>query len=126
MSNTRITSGSLWVAPGTTLPPGWSIDASGARSGWSPLVDPLQRLHLDQQLDRVGWRMLFRAGVLAATVVGWHRPRMLERALARVFSAVDREHCNLAEIDTAEFHTFWGIPYLNVTAHARVLQCRPN
>ncbi len=123
MSNNTITSGSLWIAPGTNLPPGWSINPSDARNGWSPLVNPFQRLHLDQQLDRVGWRMLFRAGVLAATVVGWQRPRMLERALARVFAAVDHEHCNLAEIDTMEFRTFLGIPYLNVTAHARDLQC---
>jgi len=47
---------------------------------------------------------------------------MVDSALKRIIEQVREQRCNCLEIDEVETRSFLGLPYVNVSAHARRIQ----
>jgi hypothetical protein len=64
------------------------------------------------------------AGSIRANAFGFERQKMVNAALKRVIASVQLQRCNCLEIDDVATHSFLGIPYITVSAHARHIQKR--
>jgi hypothetical protein len=62
------------------------------------------------------------ANSIRRTAFGFNRASMIAAALKRVITNVRQERCNCLEIDDVVMHSFLGVPYVSVSAHARHIQ----
>jgi len=119
------------IAPGTILMEGDALRpeffdlADGPYpNAFMSLTHRLPPHDLEKELFRTGWSFLYMAGAIKTMAFGYDRAKMLNAALKRIIQQVREQRCNCFEVDRVETHSFLGLPYVNVSAHARRIQKR--
>jgi len=69
-----------------------------------------------------GLDLLFMANVIRKSALGFDRDKGISAALKRVMARVREEGSNCLQIAAVESHSFFGIPYVSVSAHPRHIQ----
>jgi hypothetical protein len=91
-------------------------------TGWSPVAGDLDHRQMESKLSATGWTFFFMAHSIKIVAFGFDRPKAILKALRRLVTAVKREQCNALEIDGLETRSFWGLPYVSLSAHPRHIQ----
>jgi hypothetical protein len=117
-----ITPGTLFMERDAPRPSCFQVQDDAHRTGWLPVKYDRGVLELDAELSRRGWTFFYMANVIRKTALGFDRDKGVSAALKRVIGSVREEGCNCLQIDTVETHSFFGIPYVSVSAHPRHIQ----
>ena len=119
-------SGSSTIGPGlvlvensTLLPAAFRLEADSSGTGWAQVAGNGDVHQLQKKIAAAGWTFFFMAGTIRASAFGFDRQSIIHAALRRLFKTVKREGCNCLEIDDVATHSFWGMPYVIVSAHSR-------
>ena len=76
----------------------------------------------EKELSATGWTFFFMAGPIRMTAFGFNRDRTLDSAMKRIINAVKEQRCNCLQVESAEMHSFLGIPYVVLSARPRHVQ----
>jgi hypothetical protein len=114
--------GTIFVKKGTLLSEPLRLENDATATGWAPVASDSDGRPLEKKLAGVGWTFFYMAGAIKTTAFGFEKSRMIHRALKRLFTTVTLQECNCIEIDDVATHTFLGIPYVSISAHARHIQ----
>lgn len=114
--------GAILVQKGTVLPEPLRLDSGWHASGWTSVLNNLDRHQLEKELATAGWTFFYMAGAIRTTAFGFDKQKMIDAALKRLITNVRLEKCNSLEIDNVEMHSFWGMPYVSISAHSRHIQ----
>jgi hypothetical protein len=117
-----ITTGSLFIERDVPRPLCFQIQDDAHRTGWLPVKYDRPVLELDAELSRRGWTFFYMANVVRKTAFAFDRDKGTSAALKLVMTSVREEGCNCLQIDKVEAHSFFGIPYVSVSAHPRHIQ----
>jgi hypothetical protein len=112
--------GSILMERGAHLPASLVLRSSSFSSDWAE-VDNV-RATLDKQLHDEGWIFYFLAGKIETTVFGSNQEKILNVALKRLAKIAVAQKCNSFEIAQIAHGSFFGLPRVTVSAHARHLQ----
>ncbi|MEP7355192.1 MAG: hypothetical protein ABI824_18330 [Acidobacteriota bacterium] len=115
-------SGTFLFARSARLPPTWELEDASVGRGWSRLTSKLDSLMIEKLLAPTEWKYFFMADGLTATCFGFNRKKMLDCALERLTTAVRRRACNSLEIHDVSMQSYFGFPYVSISAHARHIQ----
>jgi hypothetical protein len=118
-SHSSIGRGIVLVENSTLLPASFRLEADSTGTGWSQVSDNGDVHQLEKTIDAAGWNFFYMAGTIQANAFGFDKQSMLHSALQRLFKTVKRQGCNCLEIDDVATHSFWGMPYVSVSAHSR-------
>ena len=77
---------------------------------------------LEKELASAGWTFFYMAGKITTTAFGFDRQKTVHTALKRLIASVRLQKCNCLEIDAVASRSFWGMPYVRVSAHSRHIQ----
>jgi len=121
-SDRTIRPGAILVKKSTLLPEPLRLENDATANGWARIANDSDGQPLEKKLAAAGWTFFYMAGAITTTAFGFGRSRMIHRALQRLFTTVTLQKCNCIEIDDVATHTFLGIPYVSVSAHARHIQ----
>jgi len=111
----------IFIKEDTPLPANLPIESEAFLPGWK-VVKNLDRSTLDRNIERANWNFLYLAGEIRATVLGRDRPGTLRRAVKCVLAKQERRKFNSLEITQVVSKRFFGIPFMNITAHSRHIQ----
>jgi len=118
--------GTILVQKGTLLPPSVRLDTEAypvsSYPDWTIIKSSLNAHDLERELAASGWTFLYMAGKIRATALGFDKQKSIDKAVGRLLALVTVQKCNCLEIDETATHTFWGIPYVSVSAHSRHIQ----
>jgi hypothetical protein len=115
-----ISAGSVLIEKHSLLPNSLGLKSEPDSSGWIPLNGT--RPAFDKEVQEAGWNFFFMAGEIKTTVFGFDRQKTLRTALRRLITDVKSHHCNAIEITQVTANSFFKVPYVSVSAHARHLQ----
>lgn len=117
------------IAPGTILidgnaghPACFQLEDDSFPNAWLAVTHKLTPRALEDELWTAGWTFFYMAHAIKATSFGFDHASMVQSALQHVISDVRRQKCNCLEIDAVASHSFFGLRYVNVYAHARHIQ----
>ncbi|MDX2153205.1 MAG: hypothetical protein SFV54_20845 [Bryobacteraceae bacterium] len=113
--------GRVFVAAGTQLPRGMTIDTDRYCQGWLVLTGP-NRGMLQEKLEKAGWTFFYLAGVLKSNAWGLNQERGAARALRRLLSGVAAARFNCMVVDSITTRRFSAWSGITVCAHARHIQ----
>jgi hypothetical protein len=111
----------IFIKEDTPLPANLPIESEAFLPGWK-VVKNLDRSTLARNIERANWNFLYLAGEIRATVLGRDRPGTLRRAVKCVLAKQERRKFNSLEITQVVSKRFFGIPFMNITAHSRHIQ----
>jgi hypothetical protein len=111
----------IFIKEDTPLPANLPIESEAFLPGWK-VVKNLDRSTLARNIERANWNFLYLAGEIRATVLGRDRPGTLRRAVKCVLAKQERRKFNSLEITHVVSKRFFGIPFMNITAHSRHIQ----
>jgi hypothetical protein len=77
---------------------------------------------LENELAGTGWTSFYLAGGITATAIGVDTQKTTDSALNRLSRKVKEQGCNCLEIDQVETRSFFGIPRMRISGHARNIQ----
>ncbi len=117
-----ITPGTILIDKDAPRPVCFHLQHEPFPGAWISVQHNLSPRDLELELSTTGWTFLYMANAIRATAFGFHRERMIHAALKRVIANVREQRCNCLEIDDVATHSFLGVPYVNVSAHARHIQ----
>jgi hypothetical protein len=120
--NQMITSGNLFMERDAPRPKCFQVQDDSHRTGWLAVKYNLTVHELETDLAIRGWTFFFMANVIRKSALGFDRERGTSAALKRVMASVREDGCNCLQIETVETHSFFGIPYVSVSAHPRHIQ----
>jgi hypothetical protein len=115
-----IAAGTLWIEDGIRLPNSLSLQNQPHANGWTE-VDGA-RAAFEKEIHEAGWTFFFMAGEIKSTVFGFDRQKNLRNALRRLATQAKSHNCNGIEITQVTGKSFFKVPYVSVSAHARHLQ----
>jgi len=115
-----ITAGSILIDGHAYLPNSMRLQSEPDSSGWATLNGT--RPAFENDVQEAGWTFFFMAGEIEATVFGFDRQKTLHAALRRLIMNVKSHNCNAIEITQVTVKSFFKVPYVSVSAHARHLQ----
>jgi hypothetical protein len=117
-----ITSGTILIEKGTLHPQCFQLEDDSHPNAWVSVMHNLTPHELEKELSIAGWTFFQMASAIRTTAFGFSRARMINTALERVITNVRQQRCNCLEIDDVATHSFLGMPYVSVSAHARHIQ----
>ena len=117
-----ITPGALLLEKGTPIPPFFGVRSESHLNAWMSVTTTKNFPHLERELATAGWTFFYIADEMRATAFGFNRQEATDNAIERLMASVRSQHCNGLEIDHVSTHSFLGLPYVSVTAHARHIQ----
>jgi hypothetical protein len=117
-----ITPGTVLIEKDTALPPSLHLEEESSDGSWRRVKSSFNFHELETALAATGWTFSYLAGRITATAFGFDRPKAVSKALSRLIGRVRLLKCNCLEIDEVAVHSFWGIPYVSVSAHSRNIQ----
>jgi hypothetical protein len=117
-----ITPGTVLIEKDTVLPPSLRLEEESSEGSWRRVKSSFNFHELETVLAATGWTFFYLAGRITATAFGFDRQKAVSKALRRLIASVGILKCNCLEIDEVAVHTFWGIPYVSVSAHSRNIQ----
>ena len=111
----------FWQRLGTRLP--WlTLGAGLAANGWAAIANNLNSRQLTEQLAAAGWTFFYMAGSIRTAAFGFQQQKMVNAALRRSITSAGLQGCNCLVIDDVAMHSFLGMRYVSVSAHARHIQ----
>jgi hypothetical protein len=116
-----IKTGSILIKDGTSLPDALRFETEPCATGWR-LVKNLDGYGLGRKVHEAGWTFFYLAGEIKATIFGFHRQRIVRRAVRRILANLKSEKFNGLEITQVAAKRFMGLPYATVHAHSRHIQ----
>jgi hypothetical protein len=114
-----ISNGAILFEESTLLPEPSRLDSSATGNGW---VRVANNLAFEKKLAAAGWTFFYMAGTIRENVFGFEPQTMIQTALKRLIVTTRLQKCNCLEIDRITMHSFWGMPYVSVSAHSRHIQ----
>jgi len=114
----NLAAGRILVRTGT--PQLASFSQSPSPQTWS-LMDTVGPAFQAEVLA-AGMTFFFMAGTISTTVIGFDRGKTTASAVERLIRRATAEQCNSLEIADITHHSFAGVPFVRVSAHARNLQ----
>jgi len=117
--NSPIVDGTLLIQEKTLLPEPSPHDSVSMGNGWARISN---NLAFKKKLSAAGWNFFYMAGTIRMNVVGFDRPRTIQTAVNRLLAAVTLQDCNCLEVDHIAMRSFWGMPFVTVSAHSRHIQ----
>lgn len=115
-----IRSGTLLIQKGTILPTSILLKDDPATNGWTAVESGAELLQLKAELAGAGWNY-FYMGAVKQTVFG-SGPKRLASAMKGMTEKVRLNDCNSLQIDAITSHSFFGVPYLSMSAHCCHIQ----
>lgn len=119
----------MMITPGTILidrevprPKCFHLQHEPFPGAWISVRHNLSPRDLELELSTTGWTFLYLANAIRVTAFGLDREKMIHAALKRVIANVTEQRYNSLQIDDVAMHSFLGVPYVNVSAHARHIQ----
>ena len=100
------------------LKPGNNISGTA----WAAVAGRPAVRQIEDNLAAAGWTFFFMAHAIETTAFGFDRPKAVAKALLRLIALVERKKCNALEIDEIASRSFWGLPYVRLSAHPRHIQ----
>ena len=116
-----IKTGTILIEGGASMPVSLGLEGVASSNGWRS-VSNLDLRQLDTAIQQAGWTFFFMAGEIKITAFGWDKQQAARRAMKRVLSNVEAQHCNCVELTGVSAKSFLGMPYASVTAHSRHIQ----
>jgi hypothetical protein len=113
--------GTILIEKGSLMPKSLLLEGKSYSSGWRS-VSNLDLEELDTAIQKAGWTFFFMAGETKITAFGWDREQAVRRAVKQVITNVESHKCNCVEITDVSLKSFFGLPYVNVSAHSRHIQ----
>src|SRR5689334_9849702 len=117
-----ITAGTLLIQKGTPIPQFFQIGIDRYPNAWMPVTTNSNVHEFEKELATAGWTFFYMAGEIRTIAFGFDKPKMIDVALRRLMANVTLQKCNCLEIDKVATHSFLGLPYVSVSAHARHIQ----
>jgi hypothetical protein len=117
-----ITSGTILIEKGTPHPRCFQLEDDSYPNAWMSVTHNLTSHEFEKELATAGWTFFHMASAIRTMAFGFHRAKMIQTALKRVITNVRQQRCNCLEIDDVATHSFLGMPYVSVSAHARHIQ----
>jgi hypothetical protein len=117
-----IATGMILMERDTPHPACFHLSQDADASSWTTVTHNFGPPELAKELSEAKWTFFYIAGEIKTMAFGFQRPKMLRAAFARTIAAVKLQHCNCVEIDTVTAHSFLGLPYTRISAHARHIQ----
>lgn len=117
-----IGSGAILVKVGTRLPEPLTLEGGLAANCWAPIANNLNSRRLTEQLAAAGWKFFYMAGSIRTGAFGFVAQKMVNAAVRRSIARAGLHRCNCLVIDDVAMHSFLGVRYVSVSAHARHIQ----
>lgn len=114
--------GTLLFEEGAQLPEPLQLGRGMMGTGWAAVTDNLDRLQMERKFSAAGWTFFFKAHSIQCSAFGFDRTQALQKALRRLITAVEQEKCNAMEIDRLAVRSYFGFPFVKLSAHARHIQ----
>ncbi len=102
------------------MPESLRLESVPYSRGWTSVSNDLNEL--DTEINRAGWTFFFMAGEIKITAFGFDKEAAVRRAVKRAITSVEAQKCNCLEITEVSANSFLGMPYVNISAHARHIQ----
>jgi hypothetical protein len=115
-----IKAGTILIENGSLMPESLLVEGAPYSSRWKSVSNDLNEL--DSGINKAGWTFFFMAGEIKITAFGFDKEAALRRAVKRTITSVEAHKCNCLEITEVSSDSFLGVPYVNVSAHARHIQ----
>ncbi len=116
-----IKTGTILIETNAIMPESLPLDGKPYTSAWSS-VSNLDLNGLGTAISKAGWTFFFMAGEIKITAFGFNSDKAVRRAVKRVITNVESHQCNCVEITDVSLKSFFGMPYVNVSAHSRHIQ----
>jgi len=117
-----IKTGTLLMEKGTPVPQFFSIGTESYPNAWTQVTTNRNFPELAKELAIAGWTFFYLAGEIRTIGIGFDKKKGIDAALRRLMTNVTLQKCNCLEIDTVSTRSFFGVPYVTVSAHSRRLQ----
>ena len=117
-----IKTGTLLVEKGTPVPQFFSIGTESYPNAWRQVTTNRNFSELEKELSIAGWTFFYLAGEIRTIGIGFDKQKGIDAALRRLMANVTLQKCNCLEIDNVWTRSFFGVPYVTVSAHSRRLQ----
>jgi hypothetical protein len=117
----QIKAGMILMQESTFLPDSLLLESEPYSSGWGSLGN-LGGRDLELKLIRAGWTLFYMAGEIKRTVFGFDKQKAVRTAVKRIIANVTSQKFNCLELTQLATNSFLGMPYVNVSAHARHIQ----
>jgi hypothetical protein len=114
--------GSLLIEEGTAIPHSLRLEAAPYPAVWMSPASKLTSRQFETELSTGGWSFFYVAGTARTTAFGFDRDKTIHTALGRLTANAALKNCNCIEIDEVAGHSFFGIPWVSVSAHSRRIQ----
>ncbi len=121
-SDDVVHSGTVLIEKKLQLPQSLRVGSEVAGTGWVAVAEGMEVRQVESELSAAGWTYFFMAHAIETTVFGFDRAQALAKALQRLIALVQRKKCNALEIDEIVSRSFWGFPYVKLSAHPRHIQ----
>ena len=120
--NPSFAPGTLLVRTGTELPDFVKLENDPTQSGWSVVANNPGVFPLERELSKAGWNFFYLAGGIRTKGFGFDKAQMAGAALKRLSATAGFQHCNCIEIDGLSPGSYFGVPYMRLSAHSRRIQ----
>jgi hypothetical protein len=117
----QISSASLLIADGTTLPESMDLKTDTYCDGWS-LIRTVGSAELGRRIHDAGWHFFYLASGVKATVFGFRSNVAIRRAMKRLIAEVTSGRYNCIQIENVRTGSFLGIPFVSISARPRHIQ----
>jgi hypothetical protein len=117
----RIRAGTMIIEDGTVTPESLVVDTEPYSAGWSTIAKSTSA-QLGRELESAGWTFFYMADEIRTRGFGFNDQSRTDRAVAQAVDAAKLENCNCLEVTQMRRHSFLGLPYTSVVAHARHIQ----
>ena len=112
--------GTILIEQDARMPGSLRLKSFPYSRGWTSVSNDLNEL--DTEINKAGWTFFFMAGEIKITAFGFDKEAAMRRAVKRAITNVEAQKCNCMEITEVSANSFLGMPYVNISAHARHIQ----
>jgi len=117
-----MTPGTILIDKDALRPQCFQVEGNSYPDAWMSLKPNLTPHEFEKELSSANWTFFYMANSISATAFGFNRARIIDAALKRVITKVRQQRCNCLEIEDVTTHSFFGLPYVSVSAHPRHIQ----
>jgi len=118
--NTQITSGTMMMREGTSLPKSLAVQSVPYGHDWREMK-AVDCYSLDREVRSSGWSLFCFAGELRTFVLGRGGEPSVRRGIGRLAGRVSDLHFNCLQVNLLQ-KRFCGIPYTSFSAHPYHIQ----
>jgi len=115
--------GTILIEIGTLLPRSLVLSSEPYSKNWTTVTN--LRSDFERNITQAGWTFFFLAGEIHATVFGFNAEVAVHTAVERLIRNAKALNCNCLQIGQVTMKSFFGVPFVNVSAHSRHVQGGP-